>query len=999
MKSKFQYWWNNLPIDDEVERRMAILIQSIVVGIIFVLLFAIVFNQVTPDLTPQQRLNGLISNAIAVLILVFLFGLIRWGYYKTTVSILLFLFLLLPSLNVLLSSDLQRSSFILVMYTLSVVVAGLGLGRGVLIAVTIISSAIVILSAILGSAQNIESSADNVAIAGNFVLLNGIVALFIYQFSGTLKSALLSAKKELNDRKETEETLRETETLYRTLVEQTSIVVYRDAPLSSAPSLYISPQIENLIGYTVEEWMSESFFWKKVIYPDDVKKVLDWVEYYIDKKVNTSLEYRMVTKSGEVRWVRDETVIVKNADGHAEFVHGVFIDITERKKAEAELIEFRKLMDESSDAIFVIDPETSNYLDFNRTACELFGYTREELLQLNVIDLAEHIKNIDDWREKTKLINKKGSLLSEGEYRRKNGSTFPVEVSSRLISYEGHLVVVSILRDTTTRKIAEAAFRESEERFRRIFDTSPIAICITTVEEGILLDANRAYWQITGYTPEQSLWKNAKELGLWKNIEERNAFVEELKEKKSISNNNDYLILSNKSLKEIACFYELIRIGEQECILSMFYDKSEQIDLENEQKRLISELEIKNAESETLRESLASVVETFQFNEIIEKILDQIKRVIPYDTASVWQVENRVQTLIAGRGLPDLHSTGGDSFLTDETNSAAPIIRGEVPYILNNNVQVELPDFQIEPHTYVNSWLAIPLKTRGNIIGIIALDGRQKNRFTQHHAELAVLFANQVAIALENSRLFNELQAELNIREKLIKELGEKNAELERFTYTVSHDLKSPLVTINGYLGYLETDVKNNNLARFRHDSERIREAVIKMHRLLSELLELSRIGRIANPSESIPFDEIVKSAIEIEHGNLMNRKVAVTVHPNLPTVFGDRQRLMEVMQNLINNAIKFMGDQKNPHIEIGMSGEENNFSIFFVKDNGIGIEEKLQHRIFGLFDKLDPQSEGTGVGLAIVKRIVEVHGGKLTVSSEAGKGTTFFFTLPKTEN
>jgi PAS domain S-box-containing protein len=999
MKTKLQDWWNRLPIQDDIERRMAVLIQSLVLGVILIVVFALVFNQTAPDLTVQQRINGFNSNVISILILSFLFILIRWGYYKTSVSILLFLFLFVPSLNVLLSENLEQSNFILVMYTLSVVVAGLGLGRGALIVVSVISSAIVIISAILSSNQNPESRIINITIAGNFVLLNGVVSLFIYQFSGALKSALLSAKKELNDRKETEDALREAETLFRTLVEQTSIVVYRDMPDGGASSLYVSPQIENLLGYTPEEWLSEPFFWQTLVHPHDLPALLTDIENYVAEDRKSFSEYRLRTKDGRWRWVRDEVVIVYDEEGKQKYVHGVFIDVTERKQAEAELIEFRKLMDESSDAIFVIDPETSNYLDFNRTACDLFGYSREELLKLGVIHLAMHIKNMDEWHERMNLLNQKGSLLFEGAYRRKNGSTFPVEVSASVITYEGRSVAVAILRDITTRKIAEAAFRESEERFRKIFDASPIAICITTVEEGILIDANRAYWQITGYTPEQSLWKNAEELGLWKNIEDRNAFVQELKQKKSFSISNDYLIHSDRSLKVIASFYELIRIGEQDSILSMFYDQSQQINLENEQKRLISELEIKNAESETLRESLASVVETFQFEEIVEKILDQIKRVIPYDTASVWQVENNVQSLIAGRGLPDLHSTGGDSFLTDETNSAAPIIRGEVPYILNNNVQEELKDFQMEPHTYVNSWLAIPLKTRGNIIGIIALDGFQKNQFTQHHAELAVLFANQVAIALENSRLFNELQTELNNREKLIKELGEKNAELERFTYTVSHDLKSPLVTINGYLGYLEADVKNNNLTRFQHDRERIREAVIKMHRLLSELLELSRIGRIANPSELIPFEEIVKSAIEIEHGNLINRNVSITVQPNLPTVFGDRQRLVEVMQNLINNAIKFMGEQKNPLIEIGVSGEENGFSIFYVKDNGIGIEEKLQNRIFGLFDKLDPESEGTGVGLAIVKRIVEVHGGRLTVSSAAGKGTTFFFTLPTSKN
>ncbi|MBL8089933.1 MAG: GAF domain-containing protein [Anaerolineales bacterium] len=426
---------------------------------------------------------------------------------------------------------------------------------------------------------------------------------------------------------------------------------------------------------------------------------------------------------------------------------------------------------------------------------------------------------------------------------------------------------------------------------------------------------------------------------------------------------------------------------------------NEKKQVEQQTEILINELEAKNAESETLRESLASITSMVDFSEIIEEVLDQIKRVIPYDTASIWKVEGNIQTLLAGRNLPEIVINEFNQFSADESNSAIFLIRGEVPYILNNNVQEELPDFQMEPHTYVQSWLAIPLKTRGKILGIIALDGIKKNQFNEHHAELAVSFANQVAIALENAQLFNELQQELKTRETLINQLETKNAELERFTYTVSHDLKSPLVTINGFLGYLEADVAANDMKRFRHDSERIKEAVVKMHTLLSELLELSRIGRVANPSEIIPFEELIKDAIELVGGRIDKNKVIINIQPNLPSVFGDRQRLTEVLQNLIDNAAKFVRAETNPTIDIGYDGEENGLHIFFVRDNGIGIPQELHDRIFGLFDKLDPHSEGTGIGLAIVKRIVEVHGGRIWVQSEAGKGSTFFFTLPKSKN
>jgi signal transduction histidine kinase len=126
-----------------------------------------------------------------------------------------------------------------------------------------------------------------------------------------------------------------------------------------------------------------------------------------------------------------------------------------------------------------------------------------------------------------------------------------------------------------------------------------------------------------------------------------------------------------------------------------------------------------------------------------------------------------------------------------------------------------------------------------------------------------------------------------------------------------------------------------------------------------------------------------------------MERGISVHIDANMPAVFGDRQRLLEVLQNLIDNAAKFMGSQPEPRIEVGQRGEEDGKLIFYVRDNGIGILPEHYDRVFGLFNKLDSNSEGTGVGLALVKRIVEVHSGRIWVESEAGMGTTFYFSLP----
>ncbi len=232
-------------------------------------------------------------------------------------------------------------------------------------------------------------------------------------------------------------------------------------------------------------------------------------------------------------------------------------------------------------------------------------------------------------------------------------------------------------------------------------------------------------------------------------------------------------------------------------------------------------------------------------------------------------------------------------------------------------------------------------------------------------------------------------------RERLIQELEKRNEELERFTYTVSHDLKSPLITIQGFLGFVEKDARTGNLDNLHADIERITTATRRMRQLLDELLVLSRVGRLVNPSEVILFADLVQEALELVSGRLMQQAVQVEIAPDLPAVFVDRRRLVEVLQNLLDNAAKFMGDQPAPRIEIGteMAGAE---TVFFVRDNGIGIMPAYHETVFGLFERLDDSIEGTGIGLALVKRIIEVHNGRLWLKSAgAGQGTTFYFTLP----
>lgn len=980
---------------------------------------------------------------------------------------------------------------------------------------------------------------------------------------------------------------------------------------------------------------------------------------------------------------------------------GMQAELHERKQAEENLLQFRSVLDESSDAIFLIDLETGSYLDFNKSAYEFLGYSREELAQLTVMEIAQHIPNLEIWLARVELIRTSGSLIFETTYKRRDSSMFPVEVSARLLAYGGKNIMVAVVRDIAERKRAEEALIASEMKFRMLAEYTPIVVyqCKNDARFSFLY-LNDAVEKLTGYSktafieeglsffdlyhpddiggiviPEDELryhkpsfhitYRIRHASGEWRWVDDWGAYVtneldqveyivgmmNDITERKQAENalresearirallnafpdmilelSLDGRVINmvppkgaEKAMpperfigKQIDEIFREVAVAQTKfamqrasesghlnvfefememggalqtmearltastpvTVLMMIRDVSQRKWIEQERETLIQELELKNAESETLRRSLSNMVGTLEFKEVIDQVLEEIRRVIPYDTASVWRVEGRNQYIISGVDLPAEIEIPNTVFTVDETNSAYPLLMGTLPYILSNDVQAELSDFQESPHNYVQSWLAIPLKTRGNIIGIIALDGRNRDQFTEHHAELAVTFANQlaialdnvrlfselqndleerrkliaelelknaesetlresvaivaatlekseavdrileqlervvpfdsasvqlihgdmlemvstrgfplstnpeenrfalserepahaviegsipyilyediqihvpafresphnrihawmavplrvkgqmigvialdgyrigqfserhaqlavtyasqVAIALENARLFSDLQSELSARKTLISELENKNAELERFTYTVSHDLKSPLFTIRGFLGYLEQDALAGNTVRLKSDIQRITDATDKMQRLLNELLELSRVGRLKNETTCFPFGDLAQEAIELVQGRIMARGIRVSMDPNLPMICGDRPRLTEVLQNLLDNAAKFMGDQKKPCIEIGCEGEEDSKPILYVRDNGMGIASEHFERVFGLFNKLDPKTDGTGVGLALVKRIIEVHGGRIWVKSEAGKGSTFFFTLP----
>jgi PAS domain S-box-containing protein len=239
-------------------------------------------------------------------------------------------------------------------------------------------------------------------------------------------------------------------------------------------------------------------------------------------------------------------------------------------------------------------------------------------------------------------------------------------------------------------------------------------------------------------------------------------------------------------------------------------------------------------------------------------------------------------------------------------------------------------------------------------------------------------------------------------RELLLAELEAKNKELESFVYSITHDLKTPLVSLQGFSSLLQRQLHDQLDEEGKHYMERIQDNVAHMDSLISDLLELSRIGRVVGPMEEIDVAALLKEiqqdfAVELEEAG-----AELVVQEPLPVVHADPGRIRQVFTNLIDNAFKFRSQDRPLRIEVGCKEERGSYRIH-VADNGIGIAPQYQEQTFVPFRKLDPKTEGMGIGLALVQKIVESHGGRVWVESETaegqeGGGSTFYLTLPRRE-
>lgn len=706
---------------------------------------------------------------------------------------------------------------------------------------------------------------------------------------------------------------------------------------------WIGGAFEAITGYTPREYFDRGG-WLSILHPDDREQDRrDAGELLANRRVVT--EVRIIRKDGEVRWVRIYAHPQWDKAGNRlAGIYGAVQDITERKQAVAEIHRHA----EEVSLLYRLGSALSGGENLYQ-ALRAFVRELKQVMAVDAFHIGMYDENIDVFCYSLFLNLGEDLYPPPRKLREKPGLTWEV-ISTRETIYIPDVTDPHAQREHDIYWVVDAPIRTYlgiplilQDRVIGIMSAQSIQPGAYTSEQIRLLETIATQVALT-----------IEKLSLLEQVQK------ELAERKR----------AEAGLQQREAILEVVAEAANTFLkVSEWNTETWRMEVDNLLERL----------GNTIQASHAYIFE----NRLAED--GSIRMSMRYE----WTAPGFLSDL----GNPRYIDITLDVDSLESWNNT--ILRG-LPYIgdLEHRSPTDMDSLQ---RRGIYALLDVPIFIDGKWWGTIGFDEMSGPRYwSAAEVDALVVAANLVGAAVKRRLMDSILRDELQQRKMLIEELENKNAELERFTYTVSHDLRSPLVTIRGFLGYLERHMRDGNVEAFRADMGRISNATVQMDNLLKDLLELSRIGRLVNSPQDIPFGELVRDALEIVRGRLESRGVTLQTQPGMPIVHVDRVRLMEVLQNLFDNAAKYMGDQKEPVIEVGCDGyDASNQPIFFVRDNGMGIAPEFHERIFGLFDKLDPSSDGTGVGLALVKRIIEFHGGRIWVQSEAGKGSTFFFTLP----
>ncbi|GAB4563310.1 MAG: hypothetical protein Kow0047_12050 [Anaerolineae bacterium] len=526
---------------------------------------------------------------------------------------------------------------------------------------------------------------------------------------------------------------------------------------------------------------------------------------------------------------------------------------------------------------------------------------------------------------------------------------------------------------------AEDALRQSEAKFAIAFRTSLDAVNINRLSDGLYIQVNEGFTALTGYTEEDVRGKTSSDIQIWANPADRERLVAALRAYGEVRNLEAPFRMKDGSIRIGLMSARVIEIDGEMCILSVtrdITDRKRMQDAEREQRLL----------AEALRDTAQILNSTLELEEVLDRILGCVRQVIPHDAANIMLLDDDVARVVRAQGYAPhetQHLLSMTFPLARYPNLSAMATSG-APYVVADTTRD--PDWVALPiGQWVRSYIGAPISRLGRVIGFLNLDSRLERFYGARHAERLQLFADQVAIALHNARLYAEMREAVKARDEMIQ--------------NVSHELRTPLTLIMGYLELLADGMAGPLTSEQHNMINTIQRQSTRLLRMIERLLTLQTITTRNLEMVEISVAGWLRDLQRMWRRAIEDAGLKLEITPPQPDAIirADPDLLSEAMANIIDNAIKFSRNGGTLRLWGEVSETE---AIIAVADQGIGIPEEELTRIFDRFYQVEGGSTrrfgGMGIGLSLTQAIIVAHHGRVWATSQGlGRGSTFYVALP----
>ena len=770
----------------------------------------------------------------------------------------------------------------------------------------------------------------------------------------------------------------------------------------------VNPYLIKMLGYSREEF---------------VKKTLWEVGAFRD--MEASKDAFEVLQDQE--YIRYENLPLKTKDGRliqVEFISNVYLvgaekviqcdvrDITEHRRIIAALQENEKkyhdLINQNPDGYFIIEL-SGNILTANKAMCKELEFSEEEFLSMNIWEIIPE-QYLYQYKERLTKVLRGESLREATEYivRGKAGGNHYVEVLSAP-RYSGQAIIgfQGIARDITARKRAEDALLASESRYRRLFEAARDGILILNVDTGEIVDVNPFLVERLGYSHFELLGKQLWEIGFFEDMAANKVAFLKLQQEGYIRYENLPLKTKDGDLIQVEFVSNSYGVNGQQVIQCNVRDITERTRAEEQIQRQLKHLS-------ALRRIDIAITSSFDLHVILDIVLQQVLLRLGVDASVVLLFNPHLQTIeyAASSGLRSnaLHHTRlklGEGYASRAILERKTI---HIPNLLETGSKLA-STLQLENESFMD-YYSVPLIAKGEVKGVLEIYQRSHISADREWLDFLEALAGQAAIAIDNAQLFENLQrSNANLERRVTErtaELNQTNAKLEQankikdeFLANMSHELRTPLTSILGLSESLLEQMLDPLSDRQQKSLQVIASSGSHLLGLINDILDLSKIeaGKFDYYPQIIVVDELCRNSLAFVKEQATRKSITVTYINETPffKIYADPRRLKQILINLLINAVKFTPEKGSVTLQVNADLEQD-LIHFSVMDNGIGIAPEDLQRLFQPFvqvdRKLNRQHEGTGLGLTLVQKLTDLHGGSVEVDSEVGKGSRFTINL-----